>query len=127
MTRKQHSPEVKSAVMTALLLGQSVSSVAKEYNIPKGTVSGWKRKIKGVAKIATQKRKPLEDKLIDLVYVQLDTLLTQHMAVSNPKWILMQSAADMAVLMGVTQDKLMRMLEAFGHDDDNADDSTPES
>lgn len=126
MTRKQHSAEVKAAVMAALLVGQSVSSVAKEYNIPKGTISGWNRKVRGgVAKIATQKRKPIGDKLTDLIYVQLDTLLTQHMAVSNPKWILNQSAADMAVLMGVTQDKLMRMLEAFGSDD-NTDDSTPE-
>lgn len=126
MTRKQHSDETKAAVMAALLIGQSVSSVAKEYNIPKGTVSGWKRKVKkGVAKIATQKRKPLEDKLTDLIYVQLDTLLTQHMAVSNPKWILNQTAADMAVLMGVTQDKLMRMLEAFGRSD--TDDSTSET
>lgn len=43
MARQSYSEEVKAAAMASLLEGQSVSAVAKEYEIPKGTVSNWKR------------------------------------------------------------------------------------
>jgi len=39
MAKTTYSPETKAAVMAALLEGQSVCKVAKEYSIPKGTVS----------------------------------------------------------------------------------------
>lgn len=125
MSKKQHSPEIKAAVMAALLTGQTVSFVAKEYKIPQSTIKTWKYKTAGVVKSSTQKKKAIGDKLIGLVDVMIDTITKQHKAVADPEWIKLQSAADMAVLMGVSTDKLMRMLEAFGSDD-NADDSTPE-
>jgi transposase-like protein len=37
-----YSEEIKAAVMAALLTGQSVSEVAKEYKIPEGTIYSWK-------------------------------------------------------------------------------------
>jgi transposase-like protein len=41
--------------VAALLEGQSVSSVAKEYDIPKGTVSNWKKAVaEGVHEDRTQ-------------------------------------------------------------------------
>jgi hypothetical protein len=127
MARKQHSPEIKAAVMAALLEGQTVSWVAKEYKIPRSTIRSWKYRIGGVAKSSPQKKEAIGDKLIELLFVQLDTLKKQYTAMGDPDWIKLQSAADMAVLTGVTLDKNMRMLEAFGHDDDNADDSAPEN
>ncbi len=39
MSRRNYSIGLKAAAMAALLEGQSVSAVAKEYDIPKGTVS----------------------------------------------------------------------------------------
>ena len=42
---KAHPPEKQAAVIAALLEGQSVKAVAEEYNIPRGTVSGWKAKV----------------------------------------------------------------------------------
>lgn len=42
--RNEYSEETKAAVMAALLTGQSVSSLSREYGIPKGTVSGWKNR-----------------------------------------------------------------------------------
>jgi transposase-like protein len=38
----RYDESTKAAVMGALLAGQSISSVAREYQIPKGTVSEWK-------------------------------------------------------------------------------------
>ena len=125
MSRKQHSDETKAAVMAALLAGQTVSFVAKEYNIPSGTVKSWKHKANRVAEVAPQKKRAIGDKLIDLLDTMIDTLIKQHETVVDPEWILRQSAADLAVYTGVVTDKVMRMLEAFGSDDD-ADDNQAE-
>ena len=48
-----HSEEVKAAVMQALLAGQSISSAAKEYNIPRGTVADWSSRLPSDKKIKT--------------------------------------------------------------------------
>ena len=45
--RTTYDDTIKAAVMAALLAGQSINSVAKEYQIPKGTVSGWRRQVMG--------------------------------------------------------------------------------
>ena len=126
MTRKQYSDETKAAVMAALLEGQTVSWVAEEYKIPRSTIRSWKYRTGGVAKSSPQKKRAIGDKLIDLMDAQIDTLIKQYEVTSDPEWILRQSAADLAVYKGVTLDKLMRMLEAFGSDD-NADDSASET
>jgi transposase-like protein len=59
--RREYSKETKAAVMGALLMGQSVSAVAREYDIPKATVSNWKSRdveplLEGGLKNETQKR-----------------------------------------------------------------------
>lgn len=115
-----YSDETKAAVMAALLAGQSVSSVAKRYDIPKRTVSGWKRKALGVATDATQKRdlQPIGDKLLELVLTEIDTLIEISKATRDHRWIKLQTASELGVFTGVKNDKLIRMLEAFGHTDD---------
>jgi transposase-like protein len=45
IARNSYTDETKAAVMAALLEGQSVSSVAKEYDISKVTVSNWKKAV----------------------------------------------------------------------------------
>ena len=92
--------------------------------IPRSTIRSWKYRIGGVAKSSPQKKLAIGDKLINLLGVMIDTLIKQHETMGDPEWILRQSAEGMAVQTGVSTDKIMRMLEAFG--DDNANDSTPE-
>lgn len=45
MVYRSYSDDTQAAVMAALLTGQSATQVAKAYEIPKGTVSNWKRKV----------------------------------------------------------------------------------
>ena len=72
--QRSYSNEMKAAVMAALLQGQSVSSLAKEYKIPKGTVSNWKRKAQseadGVQPDRTQK-KEIGDLLVEYLQANL--------------------------------------------------------
>lgn len=113
---KEYSPEVKAAVMAALMTGQSVSSVAKEYSIPKGTVSGWKEvteSLGGSEGVATQKRELIGDLLFEYLVANLKSIKLQVEHFGDKKWLERQSADALAVLHGVTVDKAVRLLEAL--------------
>lgn len=103
--------------MAALLEGQSVSSVAKEYRIPKGTVSNWKRKAQaeaaGVQPDRTQKSR-IGDLLVEYLEANLKALRTQAEAFTDKEWLMKQDAASAATLHGVMTDKAVRLIEAFG-------------
>lgn len=121
--RASYTDQTKAAAMAALLQGQSVSSVAKEYRLPKGTVSGWKRQAEreasrpegseGVATTATQKSERIGALLMDYLEANLTALRAQVEAFSDPDWLARQNAADAAVLHGVMTDKAVRLLEAL--------------
>lgn len=113
---RQYSEETKAAVMAALLTGQSVSSVAKEYQIPKGTVSSWKRKAEsiagGVEATPTQKA-DIGDLLLEYLRESLVTLREQVKFFRDRAWLAAQDASQLAVLHGVQTDKAVRLLEAL--------------
>ena len=119
MAKTEYSNEVKAAVMAALLEGQSISAVAKQYDIPKGTVSGWKQKALtpvadgGVVPDATQKRQAIGDLLIGYLETMLRTLTVQAKHFGDVDWLKDQNANELAVLHGVATDKAIRLLEAL--------------
>lgn len=120
---RDYSNETKAAVMAALLAGQSVSSTAKQYNIPKGTVSSWKDQAANMRRVesdSTQKKdlNRIGDSLIDLVTTEIESLIEISKITRDPRWVKAQTAADLAVFAGVKHDKLMRMLESFGQSND---------
>jgi transposase-like protein len=114
-----YSEETKAAAMAALLAGQSVSSVAREYKIPKGTASNWKRQaqrqVEGVHDDGTQNtREEVGTLLLDYLAANLRALKAQTDVFADPSWIRQQEASQMAVLHGVMTDKAVRLLEAMG-------------
>ena len=106
-----YSDETKAAVLAALLTGQSIGQVAREYNIPKGTISNWKNRSPG-PKVGTQK-KEIGDLLLNYLHANLDALTAQAETFKDPGWLRQQNAADVAVLHGVMTDKAIRLMEAF--------------
>jgi transposase-like protein len=124
MSNRQYSDETKAAVMAALLAGQSINAVAREFKIPKGTVSGWKVKSERVVGSATQKSAEVGEKLILLLVTELDSLIETSKVARDPTWIKKQNAADLAVFLGVKHDKVGRMLEALGKQDATDDTTT---
>ena len=107
----QYSPDQKAAVLAALLAGQSINSVAREYNIPKGTISYWKNSDVG-RENQTQKRE-VGDLVLDYLRANLSALRAQTIMFSDMGWLAKQNAADIAVLHGVMTDKAIRLLEAM--------------
>jgi transposase-like protein len=115
----QHSDETKAAVLAALLTGQSIGAVAREYHLPKGTVSGWKRQSGMTPQpVATQKSAELGDLVVAYLTEVLTTVRAQAEQFRNTAWLAQQTAADAAVLHGVLVDKAVRLLEALAPSDD---------
>lgn len=114
----KYNDETRAAVMAALLTGQSVSSIAKQYDIPKGTVSNWKRNTSGTIK-RTQKTERIGELLIRYLQSNLEALSAQAEQFQDVEWLRKQTASDAAVLHGVMTDKAIRLLEALSKSSEN--------
>lgn len=119
--KRQYDPETKAAAMAALLTGQSISAVADEYKIPRGTVASWRR----VAKTAPMyeadqpQKREVGDLLLDYLRANLQALRAQAEVFSDRHWLAQQDASELAVLHGVMTDKAIRLMEAFGRASDS--------
>lgn len=128
MAKRVYSDETKAAVMAALLAGQSVSLIAKEYEIPEGTVKSWSsRDVNGnghavatEALDATQKSR-IGKLILDYLETLMVTLKNQAEVFSDKTWLSKQAASEVAVLHGVLADKGIRLLEALASEEEDSD------
>jgi transposase-like protein len=111
---RHHSDEIKSAVMAALLAGQGVNEVAKQYNVPKQTVSYLKAKLDEKLGQSGLKRE-IGTLVMELLETKLETLKAIALAISKPDYLQKQSASEVAVLYGVLADKSFRILTAMAN------------
>ena len=118
--KRKYSPEQRAAVLSALLEGQALSHVAKEYKMPYSTVRRWRENQKA-GRYADQDK--VGDLLLQYLQTNLETLRKQAEFFCDRDWLEKQSASEVAVLHGVMSDKAIRILEAYGaHEDNNASD-----
>lgn len=114
---KEYSPEVKAAVMAALLEGQSLRQIEREHGVPKSTVERWGKEaellIGGVPSVPDTKKKQIGDLLIDLLIAKLEAQIAMAEHTGDKKWLKEQDASALAMLLGVSDDKLVRLLEKF--------------
>lgn len=112
---QEYSQDKKDAVIAALLGGQSVSSVAEEYKIPRGTVAGWSAQARRetVSPVSNTKKEQIGDLLIGYLHANLTALQAQAQVFADPDWLESQDASEAAVLHGVMTDKAIRLLEAL--------------
>lgn len=115
--RREYTDETKAAVMAALLSGQSVTHVAREYKVPVGTVRSWRSRMANPEPVASEKREAIGDLLVEYVEANLRTLKEQSEVFRNRLWLEKQDASQLAVLHGVIADKTVRLLEALGGGD----------
>lgn len=117
--RKQYDDATRAAVIAALMAGQRVDAVAKEYNVPRGTVRGWKSRLADPAvKLASDNPESvLGQALYDYVAENLKTLRSQVEVFGDKSWLRKQGAQEMGVLHGILTDKAVRLLEAMSSND----------
>ncbi|HOW77939.1 MAG TPA: hypothetical protein PK406_00675 [Verrucomicrobiota bacterium] len=115
-----HTQEVKAAAMAALLAGQSISQVAEEYHLPRGTVSYWSGLIDRSQPTNPSTKKEIGALILEYLRANLVTLTAQMRVFSDVAWLKKQPASELAVLHGVCADKAIRLLEAFSGDTDDS-------
>jgi transposase-like protein len=121
VARKQYDEQTKAAVMAALLEGQSINYIAKEYKIPRGTIASWSRNLPRNHNVSTEKRERIGALIIDNVEAELKTTVAMQSVFTDKDWLKKQSASELAVLYGVIKDKTFRVLEALPGDSDTGD------
>lgn len=129
---KPHPAEMRSAVLAALLSGQSVDEVAHLYSLSRATVVAWRRAA-GLAerdtpvqrKVQRKKAEDLGELVAAFLQETLVTLSVQSQHFRDVDWLRGQNAADLAVLHGVQADKAFRLLQALQSDDDDDNPDEP--
>ena len=100
--------------MAALLSGQGVNEVARQYNIDKSLVSRWRAKIpqQTLQQLATKRTDEFSELLTHCLRESLKTIAFQLCFMRTTDWLKSQEASALAVLLGVITDKAIRLLEA---------------
>lgn len=114
MRGRATDPAKKAQVIAALLLGQSVTEVAKQYGLDTGLVSRIKATMptEVLQEVAAKKEFDFGTQIAHYLQENLKTLAVQAEHFRDLSWLAKQDAADLAVLHGVTTDKAIRLLEA---------------
>lgn len=114
--------ERQAQAQAALLAGQGVNEVAKQYKLAPSTVSILKKKIDTqTLQAATQAQKV---RIVDLIEGHLRESLNGATNIAkitaDNEWLAQQSAADLGVFYGILTDKAVRLLEASQYADPSA-------
>lgn len=117
MGRRRYTNESRAQVMAALLAGQSIRAVARQYRIPEGTVASWKRTLNGpLDNMHDAEKREVGDLILGYLRELLVTTRGQLKVFRDEKWLGNQPASEAAVLHGVLADKAIRLLEALAGD-----------
>jgi transposase-like protein len=114
---REYSPEVKAAVMASLMEGQSIRGVSRSTGIPKTTIQHWNDELRNMVgrgpTVPSAKKEQIHELLVDLLIAKLESLIALSEHSGDKKWLQSQDASAVAMLLGVSDDKVMRMLEKF--------------
>jgi transposase-like protein len=112
---KRIPDEVRAQVIAALLQGQGVSQVAEAYKIPKSSVSRLKNEIPQdeLHKVVSKKRAEISDRIAEFLDEGFDAIRNSLRVTQDNAWLTKQSASELATFVGVTSDKIFRILEAI--------------
>jgi transposase-like protein len=112
---KRIPDEVRAQIIAALLVGQGVSEIARQYKIDASTVSRLKKVIPSekLQQVAIQKRDELSDLIGEFLTEGFKAVKNIWNITENNDWLSQQPAHELATFVGVTSDKLFRVLEAI--------------
>lgn len=118
---KAHPPEVRAAVVAALLTGARLCDVVKEFDIPERTATQWRDDAIASSPLVrytgdeqrTRRELDLEELVGRLVSSSIESLVAQAGFAADLAWFKAQSASGIAEYRGVEFDRLIRLLRAF--------------
>jgi uncharacterized protein YjcR len=106
------SETLQAAVLASLVLGMPAAQVAFQFGLPPATVRKWEAAYD--ISNPTQRRDHLSEMLMIFLEQEIASLMTISIATQDEAWIREQSATDLSTYISVKQDRLLRILEAYG-------------
>lgn len=117
-----HSEETRSAVLAALVAGESASRVSRQFSVSRTTVLTWRDQAGiGATPVRPERREAINERVIALLDQILDTLRAQAAAFNDPAWLKEHTPTEAGTLWGILADKAIYLgstLEAPGDEDD---------
>jgi len=112
---KKKDDHTRAAVIAALLAGQRVGEVAKQFKLAHSTVSRYKKSLPPdkLDEVGRKKEEDFNELIGGYLKETLSTLTVQARFFRNETWLRKQNAAELAVLHGVQADKAFSILEAI--------------
>jgi hypothetical protein len=110
--RSRPSETLKAAVMAALITGLPSSQIALRFGLPPSTVRRWEEEFNISNPVQREGR--LGELITIFVEQEISSLMTISMVTQDEEWIKEQKASELAVYVATKQDRVMRILEAFG-------------
>lgn len=111
--------KVKAQAIALLVAGQGPKSVAKELGLNPESVKNWQRNLRKpgpnnpVQNMTPPQRAQLGELIVTAMEEALGAFIERQKFTRNEKWLMRQNAADLAVLDGVTADKIILMAAAM--------------
>ena len=130
---KAHPPEVRAAVVAALITGAPPAAVCEEFNVPYTTAKDWLDAATASSSLVrmsgdeqrTRRELDLEQLVGDLVASSIASLVAQAGFAAERGWFTAQDASGIAEYRGVEFDRLIRLLRAFQRDPGQQQDERP--
>ena len=114
-----HDSGTKAAVLAAIMAGQAVAEVARQFSVDRTTIFRW-RASAGLSDATPLQRKKWDEigeLLFDYLRENLTTLSVQADHFRDRDWLKTQPAGEVANLHGVLVDKAVRILTALEPND----------
>ncbi len=106
-----YTPELKAQVIAGWLAGGSYNGLAKQYDVNKETVRTW---VRGMHRGVPPKNEEELDELSDsLVLAAFRACIAVYGQFQDKAWLSRQDADKLAVALGVSFDKLARLVGGY--------------
>jgi transposase-like protein len=102
-----HPADIRAEVVAAVLAGTTIAQAARQYGLSKQTVSRWVG-LDGTN--GTDNARDLGELILELIADHITTIQAQLQATTRPEWLEKQPAAELAQLVAVERDTVLRLL-----------------
>lgn len=131
--QSKHSQAVKDGVIVAWKSGESENHISERTGIARTTLRQWlighsrQGVLKTTAFVPSLEEEQLDSLARQLVTENIKAVLAIYKQAQDPNWTKLQNAADLGVFLGISFDKLARLLSAVERVDEQTieGESTP--
>jgi len=102
-----HPQDLRAEVVAAVLAGTTIAQAARQYALSKQTVSRW---VNDETNGTDTPARDLGELILELIGDHIATIQAQLQATTRPEWLEKQPAAELAQLVAVERDTVLRLL-----------------